>query len=177
MVQGLIVAFEKSDSRSRICDMLEGGGFSVYASCRSGAETIRAAAKIGGGIVIAGYKLSDMTASNLSYNLAPPSLMLLVAPSPQLDCCSGEDIFTLPAPISKSDLLASVRILVQIFEKQLRFPPHRSDEDNEIIARAKELLMNRNLMSEDQAHRFIQRRSMDSGMKMAETARLIINSY
>lgn len=177
MVQGLIIAFEKAESRRRIRDMLEGGGISVYADCRSGAEVIRAAAKIGGGIVISGYKLSDMTALSLSYSLVPGSLLLLVAPSHQLDCCSGEDIFTLPAPISRGDLLASVRILAQIFEKQLHFPPHRSDDDNEAIAKAKELLMNRNFMSEAQAHRFIQRRSMDSGMKMAETARLIINSY
>ena len=36
--------------------------------------------------------------------------------------------------------------------------------------------MSRNGMSEQEAHRFIQRRSMDTGAKAVETARLIIES-
>jgi len=35
----------------------------------------------------------------------------------------------------------------------------------------------RNGMTENEAHRFIQRRSMDTGRKAVETARLIIQSY
>ena len=176
-MQRLIVSFEKEESRHRICEMLESGGFSVFASCRSGAEAIRSLSKMGGGIVISGYKLSDMTASDLSYSMMQPSLMLLVAQPLQLDCCDNEDIFKLPFPVSRADLLASVRILAQIVEKQMRFAPKRSSEDEDTIKRAKELLMTRNLMSESQAHRFIQRRSMDTGSKMAETARIIIDSY
>ena len=176
-MHGLVVAFEKDDSRRRICDMLDVGGFQIYAACKSGAEVIRSLNKTDGGIVISGYKLSDMTASDLSYNLPSSSLMLLVAQPEQLDCCDNEDMFKLPFPVSKGDLLASVRILVQIIEKQMRFSHRRTDEDEKLILKAKELLMSRNLMTEAQAHRFIQRRSMETGLKMAETARLIIESY
>ena len=44
-----------------------------------------------------------------------------------------------------------------------------------LITRAKELLMNRNCMTEEQAHRFIQKRSMDTGAKMVQTARKILD--
>ena len=53
--------------------------------------------------------------------------------------------------------------------------PKRSTEDKLLITRAKELLMSRNCMSEEQAHRFIQKRSMDTGAKMVQTAMKILD--
>ena len=37
--------------------------------------------------------------------------------------------------------------------------------------------MDINRMTEAEAHRFLQKRSMDSGMKLAEMAQYIIHSY
>ena len=37
--------------------------------------------------------------------------------------------------------------------------------------------MDINRMTEAEAHRFLQKKSMDAGMKMTETAQLIIDSY
>ena len=38
------------------------------------------------------------------------------------------------------------------------------------------LLMDRNEMTEEQAHRFLQKKSMNSGVKLAETARMVLDS-
>jgi hypothetical protein len=44
-----------------------------YKGLRAGAEVIRTVKKMGSGIVICSYKLSDMMASDLAYDLhAPP---------------------------------------------------------------------------------------------------------
>ena len=37
--------------------------------------------------------------------------------------------------------------------------------------------MDVNRMSEEEAHRFLQRRAMDGGIKLAEAARRIVESY
>ena len=37
--------------------------------------------------------------------------------------------------------------------------------------------METNLMSEAEAHRFLQKYSMDAGMRLADTARLILERY
>ena len=37
--------------------------------------------------------------------------------------------------------------------------------------------MDVNRMTESEAHRFLQKRSMDAGLKMYETAQIIIDSY
>ena len=63
-------------------------------------------------------------------------------------------------------------------EKNLHHPPpKRKEEEQKLIRTAKELLMDVNRMTEAEAHRFLQKRSMDSGMKLAEMAQYIIDSY
>jgi response regulator NasT len=131
-----------------------------------------------GGIVISGFKLSEMTAADLAYDLNGVAMVLAVAPPQHLEQCISDNIFKLPTPFSRGDLVSSVRMLLQMQEKHYRAaPPRRSEKDTGDISKAKEILMSKNGMTEEEAHRFIQRRSMDTGMKAAETARLIIGTY
>ena len=174
----VIVAFENENNRKRICEILEATGIQVRLSCRSGSEAIRAIRKMSGGIVISGYKLTEMTVVDLAYDLSGIAMILTIASPQQLELCENDNIFKLPTPFSRGDLVSSVRMLLQMQEKNYRAaPPRRSERDTADINKAKEILMNKNGMSEEEAHRFIQRRSMDTGAKAAETARLIISSY
>lgn len=50
----------------------------------------------------------------------------------------------------------------------------RCPEEEALLSRAKGLLMERRGMTEEQAHRFLQKRSMDGGVKMADTAKQVI---
>lgn len=173
----VIVAFESEANRTRIKDMLESSGVTVRKTCRSGAEVIRSVKKMGGGIVICSYKMGDMMASDLAYNLHRIALVLAIAPATHMALCENEDLFKLPAPVTRGDLLASVRMLMQIESRYFRMMvPHRSGEDEALITRAKEVLMNRNCMTEQEAHRFLQKKSMDTGSKMVDTARMIIGT-
>ena len=177
-MEKIVVAFENENNRKRICDILEANGIQVKVSCRSGSEAIRAIRKMSGGIVISGYKLSEMTAADLAYDLNGIAMVLAIAPQQQLELCVNENMFKLPTPFSRGDLVSSIRMLLQMQEKHYRaVPPRRSEKDTADINKAKELLMNKNGMTEEEAHRFIQRKSMDTGAKAAETARLIISSY
>jgi two-component system, response regulator PdtaR len=174
----IIVAFENENNRKRICEMLESSGITVKASCRSGSEAIRAIRKTSGGIIICGYKLSEMTVSDLAYDLGSLAMVLAVAPPQQLEMCRNETVFKLPTPFTKSDLVSSVRMMLQMEAKHFKAAgPRRTEKETADIQKAKELLMSRNSMSEEEAHRFIQRRSMDTGMKAVDTARMIIETY
>lgn len=173
----IIVAFENENNRKRVVEMLEASGISVLHSCRSGSEAIRAARRISGGIIVCGYKLSEMTVSDLAHDLGSLALILAIAPPTQLDLVRNENVFKLPTPFTKSDLVSSVRMLQQMQSKHFRIVPRRSEKDEADIAKAKELLVSKNGMTEEEAHRFIQRRSMDTGMKAADTARMIISTY
>ncbi len=174
----IVVAFENEKNRNRICDILEASGIPVKVSCRSGAEAIRAIRKMSGGIVISGFKLTEMTAADLAYDLNGIAMVLAIASPQLLEQCVSDNLFKLPTPFSRGDLVSSVRMLLQMQEKHYRAaPPRRSEKDTADINKAKEILMSKNGMTEEEAHRFIQRRSMDTGRKAAETARLIIGTY
>ena len=48
-------------------------------------------------------------------------------------------------------------------------------DEKQVIESAKNILIERNHFTEPQAHRFIQKKSMDMGRKMVETALIILN--
>lgn len=51
---------------------------------------------------------------------------------------------------------------------------HRSQEDQKLIEQAKYIIMNRKRLNEDQAHRYLQKRSMETGVRLADLARSIL---
>ncbi len=53
-------------------------------------------------------------------------------------------------------------------------PARRCPEEEALLSQAKGLLMDRRGMTEEQAHRFLQKRSMDGGVKLADTARQVL---
>ncbi len=174
----IVIAFGNDNNRNRIAELLETGGFVPRKLCKTGKEAIRSIRDMGGGIVICGYKLVDMTADDLSYDIAGIGCVIVVAPHAMLELCENEEIFKVPAPIRKNDLLSSVRMLINIKEKRyIPSKPERTEAERQIIQAAKALLMEKCAMTEPEAHRFIQKKSMDSGFKLVSTARLIISSY
>lgn len=61
-------------------------------------------------------------------------------------------------------------------QKRMRQRPKlRSEEDQKVIRKAKELLMDRNGFSEEEAHRYIQKRSMDNGTELVEVSQMILS--
>ena len=74
-------------------------------------------------------------------------------------------------------LLAAVRLLLQVGRRLERYGrPCHSGEDRRLIDRAKALLMDRHGITEEQAHYYLQKKSMDSRTKLAQTARLVLDS-
>jgi response regulator NasT len=171
----ILVAFSGEKTRQRMTDIFETTGIRVSAACGSGAEVLRWCGRMSGGVILSGYKLYDMMAEELFENLPPGFSMLLLATEGQLECCENEEICKLSAPVSRSELVDSVRMLLGQTEAELAPVPIRSSEDKQMITKAKELLMTRNCMTEEQAHRFIQKRSMDTGAKMIQTALMILD--
>ena len=68
-----------------------------------------------------------------------------------------------------------VQSQARIRRKQRLRPKERNLEEQNLIMRAKELLMERNNMTESEAHRYIQKCSMDSGTNLVETAQMVIS--
>ena len=88
--------------------------------------------------------------------------------------CENPRIFRLPLPVNQHDLTASVRMLKQLSEMEMA-RPKQSAADQELIRQAKIYLQEVRLMTEEEAHRYLQKRSMTTRRKMAEVAAEIID--
>lgn len=175
-MEQVIVAFESEKTCRRIKDILENSGTASCLVCRSGDQVRRYANKQHIAVVICGYKLSDETAEDVLGDLPPVCAMLLLAPQNRLDMVRGDGLFSLPTPVSRSELIASVRMLLQLgCRQENNLQSKRNQEERQQIKAAKELLMDRYSLTEEQAHRFLQKKSMDTGMKLSETARLVLD--
>lgn len=175
----LIVVFPKLEEAKNIKNLLMRSGYSVAAVCTSGAQAINYADGLNSGIVICGYKYTDMIYSQLHECLPPHFEMLLVASQHVLSTCISTDIICLALPIKLNDLLSTIDMMSQSIErkrrKQKSKPKIRSEREIEYIRQAKGLLMERNNLTEEEAHRYIQKCSMDSGNNMSETAQMILS--
>jgi response regulator NasT len=174
----IVVAFANEEARRRILRLLESGGYTPALCCATGAEVLRAVRKLGSAIVVCGFRLRDVGVNALADDLRGSAVLLAVSSATNLDLCEGENLYKLATPLPRTDFFATLEMLRQLEGRTLRHPPpKRKDADQQIIRRAKELLMDVNRMTEAEAHRFLQKRSMDAGAKLVETAQYIIDSY
>ena len=81
-------------------------------------------------------------------------------------------------PLKVQELLRSVSFieekLARSKRKRRQIPRKRDQEGREWIEKAKQILMETNHMTEEEAHRYVQKSSMDSGNSMVETAQMLI---
>lgn len=172
----VILAFEGNRTNERVRDMIEMTGLAECTICRSAGEVKRLAYQQQVTAVICGYKLREEIAQELQADLPRSCSLLVIATQNMLDMIDDEDIFKLAAPVSKGDLVASVRMLLQLGRRMERYAhPQRPQEERGIIERAKGVLITRHSMTEAEAHRFLQKKSMDTGVRMVQMAHMILD--
>ena len=175
----IIVAFPKIENAKSIKNILIRSGFHVDAVVTTGAQALQYANSLDGGILVCSSRFVDMMYGELHEYLPSTFQMLLVA-SP--DICSQRnvvDIMCLSMPLKVHELVQTMETMsytiTRMRKKKRMEPKERSLEEQKMLKDAKELLMVRNNMSEEEAHRYIQKRSMDNGTGLIETAQMILS--
>lgn len=171
----VIVAFEKESLSRKFCDLLESSGTANCLICTSGSQVRRVLSSQTIYCVIVSYRLSDGPAEWLCSDLPPSCSLLMVGPQYLLDSCSNNDIFKLSTPVRKEEAISTVSLLNQFGHRMERFVrPRRTEAEEELVSQAKAVLMSRYGMNEDEAHRTMQKRSMNAGCRLVQTARKIL---
>lgn len=165
-MQTVVVAFSGEVSCIRIREILESAGAANCLIRRSADQVRRTLCQQRVAGVICGYKFPDGTAEELREDLPGSCPMLVVAAKPLLEHIQCEGILKLASPLSRSALLSAVEELLR-----------GEEEERALIARAKEYLMQRYGLSEEQAHRNLQRRSMTTGLRLAQVARTVLGTH
>lgn len=178
-VMRVIVAFPKLEDAKNMKHVLSRNGFDDILACNSAFQVISAANASDGGVVVCGYRLADMHYSELFGYLPREFSMLLVASPAKLEHCYSQEIVCLAMPFHSNELVGTVRMMTldiarELQRKKRSKPAKRSAKEQNTIDSAKALLMERNQMTEDEAHKYIQKLSMDSGNNLVETAEMIL---
>jgi two-component system, response regulator PdtaR len=180
-VYSIIVGFPKLEDAANIKYLLIRNGLNVSEPCTTGSQIIALANDLDEGIIVCGYRFSDMHYSEL-YSYLPKGFdMLLVASPEKLEYCQDNNIVCLPMPIKSHDLLNTIQMMSYQYhrrkQKEKEKPKIRSEEELALIQKAKLILMNRNNMSEEEAHGYLQKHSMDSGTNLVEMAEMVIRMF
>ena len=176
---GVIVVFPNRDNAANIRNILARGGFDVVGVCTTGAQALHYTELLDEGILVCGYKLPDMLYTELREYLPPEFEMLLVASRDKWQEGAVEGVIGLPMPIKVYDLINTMEMMQQTMDRRRRKrkkeKQQRNPKQEKLIRDAKELLMARNNMSEEEAHRYLQKCSMDSGTNLVETAEMVLS--
>lgn len=174
----ILVVFPKLEEGRSIKNLLVRSGFNVTGICTSGAQAVARADEWNEGIIVCGYKMTDMLYSQLRELLPNDFEMLALMQAQHIGEIRKDNIVCLGMPLKVQELVNTVNMMVDNMERRRRkrrlTPKVRNDKDAAMIAEAKELLMSRNHMTEEEAHRYIQRSSMDTGTNMVEMAQMVL---
>ncbi len=175
----IVVAFSKRENAVNIRNILTRSGVKVSAVCLTGSKVLQHAEMWNQGIVICGTRLQDMPYTELRELLPAGFEILLIAPSDRWIDSLPEGIVGLPSPLKAYDLLNTIEMMSQAQEsrrkKRRETARKRSRGEQQVIEQAKALLMERNGMSEEEAHRYLQKTSMEGGRNMTESAQMVLS--
>ena len=171
----IIVAFPKVENGKNIKNVLVRNGYQVVCVCTNGAQVIQEANGLQDGLVLCTYKLSDMIYQELAECLPPGFEMIVISTKDQWNENGTPGIVGLSVPLKIHELLSTVEMVSYNLERKRRNAPRkRTKEEQELVDRAKAILMERNQMTEEEAHRYLQKTSMDNGTSFTETAQMIL---
>jgi Response regulator with putative antiterminator output domain len=179
-MSSILVANSNEDSAKKIAAVLRSGGLNVSGVCTAGSQVINFVNRhYQGGVVVCSEKLKDMPALNLprvvgsGYDFV---FILRLQPAAVSDSLVSTSLLL---PINRMELIATVTMLLDLSGPSSLSVKKKiaggTLNEKETIESAKNLLIERNHFTEAQAHRFIQKKSMDNGKKMLETALIILN--
>lgn len=174
----IVVVFPKREIATNIRNILVRGGFEVYGVCTTGAQALQLTDRLDEGIIVCGYRLQDMVYTELRDSVPEAFELLLIASADKWSQNLAEGVVGLQMPIKVYDLLNTVEMMLHTQQrrrkKRREAAKKRDPAQKAVIERAKRLLMERNNMTEEEAHRYLQKNSMDSGTNMLETAQMVL---
>lgn len=173
----VIVAMPQIEDAKKISETLKLRGIHRTEICTTGAGILSKAHQLDSGIVICTRSFKDMYCNEIAESLPDYFEILLLTSKEGLEHCP-KNIITVTMPFRVGDLLSTVEMMLMQLERRIRKERNKSKkrnkEEQECIDKAKQVLMERNNMTEPEAFRYLQKCSMDSSTSLVETAQMVL---
>lgn len=173
----ILIVMPRIEDANRIAGLVQSAGLMLEVQCLStAADVLRISHDRDFGAVICTKKMRDMNYLELAEYLPGNFSMIVLTSDLSIESFSDK-VVKIALPLKRNDLLSTIEMLMNSYHrrrKKREAPPKRNDEDKKLIDKAKQVLMERNGMSEPEAYRYIQKNSMDYGRSMVESAQMIM---
>lgn len=175
----VVVVLPKLEDSKKVQKILLNHGFSDVFACANGSAALQEINRHSHGMVISGCRLKDMHYSELLENLPEHFEMVVMGSANVVGEAAGSGLLALTTPLKSYDLVNTVEMVLGQMDRRYKKsrPKKRDEREENYIRNAKQLLMERNYLTEEEAHRYIQKCSMDNGTNMVETAQMILTLY
>lgn len=174
----IILAFAKAEEARKIKEILLRYGYSDARIVSTASAALQEAGRLSHGIVITKVRLPDMYYTDLVNCLPRFFEVLLLDTRQNVSSRREEGLVAVTMPLKAVEFIDTVRMMLENLDRRLggkkEKRPKRTEREENYIKNAKYVLMERNHMTEEEAFRYIQKSSMDSGRNMVETAQMIL---
>lgn len=173
-MRDVVIASKNPRAAERVRSVLQSAQIFSSCICASGAEVLHYASIRPDAVVVCG-RLSDMPAVRLAQLLPNGFDVVWLVQSGESPAGFCGNLVPLYSPIGRAELCDTVRVLAATGAETARPRRVRKEDEEALLREAKARIMERHAVSEREAHRLLQRRSMESGLKLTEVARLILD--
>lgn len=166
----IIIGFHSKKICLNISNVLNSYGIKADFICQSGAKLREMATYFGEGVIILGEKFSDEFSINIINDFWQNFNIIFIGNLAQINICEDKKAYKLVTPLKQEELISAIEM--QLFKDTPR--KIKQNKDKEILNKAKKILFEKYNFTEEKAHKFIQKMSMEKRQKMLETANYII---
>ncbi len=174
-MKAILLALPRAQAAVQLKKVLVSASIPVTGMYGSGAEILTAASALPDGVVVCG-RLPDLSPAQLAQMLPSGFDLVELLSSGQIPVQGYSNVVSLHLPLNRLEFISTVQTLAST--SGVSFGAHgeqgRSSGEKELVSRAKALLMRELSLSEPEAHRLLQKHSMASGARMADTARQVL---
>ncbi|HHV73033.1 MAG TPA: ANTAR domain-containing protein [Clostridia bacterium] len=184
----ICLALNQIEEMKKLKLFLTQQGFSVIGELTDGAAALRSINTLHPDLIIADADLPGINGIKLAEiidedDIAP--VIIITSASKEglwLDPKQPQKAAFLQRPITKAGLLQTIQLSLMNYHKQKKLKEEIKKlkeqlEDRKLIEKAKGIIMNKFGMTEEEAYRLLQKRSMDTGTPLRELAKAIILTY
>jgi len=177
----IIIALGNIETAQKLKGLLVQEGYEVIATCTSGNELIRLVRQYSPDLALVGYKFNDMSLLDVYEILANLTSFLAIVNEPYKSYIEEDtDIYCIGTKISNMVLSNSIDLIFQSKKRIKRLMEHvekleSTIENRKLIEKAKGKIMITLGVTENEAFRYMQKISMDSGNKMKDIAISILD--
>jgi response regulator NasT len=176
-MQSVVTAFSNPLMARTVSSVLTNGGYEVESVCKSGEDLLQFSETCASRVVVSGFSFPDMDLESLYRRLNGRLAMVIVPFSHQMNMIKIRELTVIPYPPPEQELLLAVERVDKFVSARGQTLPHvRTAEEILLIHRAKEIIIDSLGATEDQAHRFLQRFSMNYGLRLSEAAKMVIHN-